>query len=433
LPDAAPNLSPRDAASWIIATLRAAGHLAYLAGGCVRDELLGREPDDYDVATDATPDRLRALFRRTDEIGASFGVVLVKTGPHAIEVATFRADGPYSDRRRPDTVRFSDPRSDAERRDFTVNALLLDPDGGPGPDGVPSTTTPRGTVIDYIGGMADLAARTLRAVGDPERRLAEDHLRALRAARLAAKLGFTLDPATAAAIRRHAAELAGVSRERIGDEVRRLLAHPSRTRGVELLEDLGLAGPSLLLTSPPTSGPRTRVASLHPEAPITTTLAAWLIDLGHLPTMADAKGDPTSAILQRTRRALCLSNDEGADLRDVLRGVALLRGSWAGASMARQKRAAAAAWFAEALSIVRAEDPVAAEPIADRVAQLVNTTNGLAPTPWVTGDDLIAMGLRPGPGFKAALERAYDDQLEEKIVSRAEALELARARGVGVE
>jgi poly(A) polymerase len=211
--------SARRAGEAIIRTLVQAGHAAYFAGGCVRDELLGLTPTDYDVATDATPDRISALFPRTSEVGAAFGVVLVKSGREVTEVATFRSEGAYSDRRRPDSVTFSNPAEDAKRRDYTVNALFLDPHaGGAGSveGAVVTSHGSHGRVIDFVGGLLDLERRVLRAVGDPDQRLAEDHLRALRAARLAAKLGFQIDPGTAQAIRQHASQLQGVSRERIG-------------------------------------------------------------------------------------------------------------------------------------------------------------------------------------------------------------------------
>ena len=195
----------RDTAALVVRTLSGAGHTAYFAGGCVRDALLGTPPADYDIATDATPDQVRALFERTSHVGAHFGVVLVHINRASIEVATFRADGPYTDSRRPDTVEFSTPEQDAKRRDFTINALFLDPL-------VDTRTTIRGRVvrgeiIDLVGGRDDLERGVVRAVGTPSARLAEDHLRALRAVRFAARLGCEIESDTADAIRAHAAEL----------------------------------------------------------------------------------------------------------------------------------------------------------------------------------------------------------------------------------
>jgi len=216
-PDAA-----RDFAVDTVRRLTRAGYVALFAGGCVRDELLGQVPKDFDVATDARPEAVRAVFgpRRTLAIGAAFGVVERIGGPVTghVQIATFRSDGTYSDGRRPDSVVFSSPREDALRRDFTINGMFLDP------------TT--GEVLDFVGGRDDLAAGVIRAIGSPRDRIAEDKLRMLRAPRFAARYGFALDGATADAIREDPAGLGQVSPERIADEMRKMLAHPSRTAAV---------------------------------------------------------------------------------------------------------------------------------------------------------------------------------------------------------
>ncbi|MEM1423575.1 MAG: CCA tRNA nucleotidyltransferase, partial [Planctomycetota bacterium] len=227
----------RDSAVRIVRTLAGAGHAAYFAGGCVRDELLGSEPKDYDVATDATPDEVEAAFRNTKPVGKSFGVILVRDGSSVTEVATFREEGAYTDKRRPDEVRFADAEADAHRRDFTINALFLDP--------LDTRDDQRGRVIDFVGGLEDLERGVVRAVGDPAERLAEDHLRALRAVRFAARFAFPIEERTADAIRAHASALEGVSRERIGDELRRILAHPRRAEGVRTIHALALDAPVL--------------------------------------------------------------------------------------------------------------------------------------------------------------------------------------------
>ena len=224
----------RQFAAHVAAELSRAGHLALFAGGCVRDRLLGKAPKDYDVATDAPPARVREVFgkRRTLAVGEAFGVIVVlpdrRRFPDAqqVEVATFREDAGYADGRRPDAVRFSTPEADAARRDFTVNGLFEDP--------------ATGAVIDHVGGVADLEAKVLRAIGDPAARMEEDKLRLLRAVRFAATLNFALDPQTAAAIPPRADGLPSVSGERIGQEMRRVLSDPHRVRGVELLADLAL-------------------------------------------------------------------------------------------------------------------------------------------------------------------------------------------------
>lgn len=423
----------RRAALEVLRTLRHVGHVAFLAGGCVRDELLGGEPTDYDVATDATPARVAALFQTSHEVGASFGVVLVRVRRAWIEVATFRSDGPYSDRRRPDEVHFSDPRADARRRDFTINALFLDPLAGPESEsGTPAPTpastgepepmrrrTSHGVVIDYVGGLADMERKVVRAVGDPDARLAEDQLRALRAVRFASRLGFELHEPTAEAIRRHARELQGVSRERIGDEIRRMLAHPTRALAAWTLQYLGLDEP--VLESPARTRAPKRLGRLEHDAREMTCLAAWLIDRGEVIEATQLAG-----VVARVRRALCLSNEERDELRQVLHGLGVLEREWAGLSIAAQKRAAASAWFLEALRLVRAGSPEEMVRIRRRVEELKETPSGLAPDPLISGDDLQAIGLRPGPAFKRLLEAVYDAQLEDRVASRDEALAWAR-------
>ena len=176
----------REDAARVVEELRAGGHVAYFAGGCVRDMLLGLEPKDFDVATDAPPERVRKLFRNSQAVGAAFGVILVRTGGSSVEVATFRSDGAYLDGRHPEHVRFTTAEEDARRRDFTINGLFFDPISG--------------DVIDYVGGREDLAARWIRAIGEPGARFAEDHLRMLRAIRFAARFDFAIEANTAAAI-----------------------------------------------------------------------------------------------------------------------------------------------------------------------------------------------------------------------------------------
>ena len=413
--------SPREFATKVVGRLRDAGHVAYFAGGCVRDELLNLHPQDYDIATSATPDEVRPLFKRVNEVGVSFGVMLVREeGPDGatIEVATFREESGYSDNRRPDEVRCSDAKADAQRRDYTVNALFLDP--------LDTSEREGGSVIDFVGGLDDLAHRRIRAVGDPDARLAEDHLRALRAARLAARLGFTIEPRTAEAIARHSTELAGVSRERIGDELRRMLTHPSRAAAVDLLERLRLDGPALDTSND--HRPRPSVAGLADIAPFACALAAWEIDRAHAgPTGFDqsvlehALGDGPN----RLRAALCLSNDERGDFVSILRLVSAIADDWTAHAVATRKRLASRPRFADALAIVAARDSsLAARALAD-VAALAATPSGLAPTPLITGDDLAALGRTPGPGFKAALDAAYDAQLEDRATTKAQALACA--------
>ena len=211
----------------IVRTLKENGHAAYFVGGCVRDLLLGVAPQDYDVATNAPPPRIRELFPKSSQVGAHFGVVLVLEQSASVEVATFRTDHSYSDGRRPDSVHFeTDPRQDVLRRDFTINALLLDPDTG--------------VVLDYVGGQEDLKQGLIRAIGDPQKRFEEDHLRLLRAVRFAARLNFRIDPSTMDAIEHLHSLISKVSVERVRDELNRILVEGGARYGFELMDRTGL-------------------------------------------------------------------------------------------------------------------------------------------------------------------------------------------------
>lgn len=405
-------IAARAAATWVARRLRDAGHRALFAGGCVRDQLLGLEPADYDVATDALPDQVRAVFPRAIGVGESFGVMLVRHGGRTVEVATFRADGSYADGRRPDGVRFSDDREDALRRDFTINGLFEDPETG--------------AVIDHVGGRADLDARILRAIGDPDARLAEDRLRALRAVRFAARFALAVDPATEAAVRRVAHDLRAVSRERVGHELRRMLAHPSRARAVSLVESMGLV-PAIL--SGPAPPPETRarpsvVAALPAGAPFEEALAAWMID------RSAGGAIPVSEVRGRVnawRRALSLSNDETEALRAALELRAVIPSRWPAGDRAARKRLAAAPGFGAARALLAAEGHPVAEAVARDLPALV--AEGVAPRPFVDGDDLVAAGLAPGPRFKAILDALYDRQLNLEFPDRDHALRALAAPG----
>jgi len=218
--------SPRSLATRLVERLRSAGHEALFAGGCVRDLLLAQEPKDFDVVTSATPEQVQHLFRRTRAVGKAFGVILVFSGDQEFEVATFRSDGAYGDGRHPDSVTFGTIEEDAARRDLTINGLYFDP--------------LEERVIDLVGGLDDLRAKVVRAIGDPGARFREDSLRLLRVVRFCARLDFRLEDRTAEAVRRDAPLLARVSAERILDELTRILTGPNAGRGLTLLEDLGL-------------------------------------------------------------------------------------------------------------------------------------------------------------------------------------------------
>lgn len=398
-----PRATPREAAAEVAASLAKAGFIAYFAGGCVRDRLLGLEPKDYDIATNATPEEIQRVFPRARGVGASFGVMLVRWRGRTIEVATFRRDGAYEDGRRPSRVHFGSPEQDAMRRDFTINGLFEDPAAG--------------RVIDFVGGVEDLRARRLRAIGSAEERLAEDRLRMLRAVRFAAGFDLEVDPAVEDAIRRHGSELRGVSRERIGGEIRRILTHESRARGVRLIEALGLAEAVLGEPSLPLTDERLR--RLAPEAPFEAALAAWMLDRDGSRTGAGADRQA------RWGRALVLSNAESEALAAVLSIGAMLRSDWESMDKALRKRLASSPHFRAALELHRTEDAVHAEAVAAAVERLA--AEGLAPAPLVTGDDLVAMGLVPGPRFRLLLAALYDRQLRGEFSGRDAALAAARA------
>jgi poly(A) polymerase len=414
---------PRQLASEIVRALQQSGHTAYFAGGCVRDELLGLAPKDYDVATDATPQRVQELFPKAQGVGKVFGVMLVRERGITTEIATFREEEGYTDKRRPDAVRFSTPERDAQRRDFTINALFIDP--------LDTAENPRGRVIDFVDGRRDLASGVIRAVGDPDERLAEDHLRALRAVRFAARFGFTIDKATGGAIARHARELAGVSSERIGTEIRGMLAgvrSDQRGRAAKLLAELELDA-VVVHGDAPADRAFHALERLPDAAPSVDALAAWAAD--HLAAGGD---DPTpwtdaqsDALVKRWRRALLLTNDETAGMRARLRAARVLAREWDALSVARQKRLAASEGFPAAAAIVGARAPEAEAAIARDVDALRRTPGGLAPPPLVTGDDLIAAGLAPGPKFGLWLERLYDAQLEGALTSTEQGV--AEVRG----
>ena len=398
----------RQAAADIVRVLQDAGHKALFAGGCVRDEILGLNPTDYDVATDATPKKIGKLFQSTAHVGAHFGVVIVHTGQgQSVEVATFRKDGSYSDNRRPDSVEFADDVADANRRDFTVNALFLDP--------LASEDSPsiHGHVVDHVGGLADIDRRVIRAVGRAEDRLAEDHLRALRAVRFAARLGYSIDDDTKRAITEHAGDLAGVSAERIGQELRRMLSASTRGSAVDMLTGLKLEA---AIFGKPDTKPRVRLATLDGDAvSFELAMAAWILDR-----------DGYDPDLLTYRRALCLSNDEQSEIASIV-GIAgrLVRG-WLKDSVAEQKRLCGKSCFRQALICVKASDPDLAAKIDERYQALAETPSGIQPEPLLDGEALIGMGFEAGPAFGKVLHAVYDAQLDDRISDLEGAKALAR-------
>lgn len=402
----------RGFAAAVVRRLRDAGHETYWAGGCVRDELLGRTPADYDVATGALPEQVRAIFGRgrTLAVGASFGVITV-LGPKPagqVEVATFRADAAYTDGRHPAGVTFCSAREDAQRRDFTINGLFLDPLSG--------------EVHDFVGGRADLADGIVRAIGSPAMRFAEDHLRMLRAIRFTAFFGFVLDADTRSAIERMPHLVAGVSPERVAAELRAMLSRPGRGRAVDLLLDTHLAREVL----PDVAPPAIPAARWHDAARIVDAF-----DAPDLPmALAVLAEDAGAGVLARLAARLRLSNREakaaewlhagldtlgrGADpatrpWSSVQRWVAhehapLLADALRARAACGRGDAARAAWFTMQASRGRAE---------------------IDPPPLVTGADVLAAGVPPGPSVGAALARVRALQLDGAITTKAEAITAA--------
>jgi len=431
-------MSARDSALQVAAGLAAFGHRALLAGGCVRDRLLGGEPEDYDIATSATPLEVTSLFPHANLVGAHFGVVIVKCGGHHVEVATFRTDGSYGDGRHPDRVEFSTPEQDAKRRDFTINGLFEDPVSG--------------EVIDYVGGLEDLNARRLRAIGDPEARFREDALRLMRAVRFATRLGFEIEPLTHASMMDCADLLGKISVERIRDEFSRILNGPARRRGVELLVDTGLMRhivPEIYdligCEQPPEFHPEGDVyvhtmimlELLNPAASLDLCLAVLLHDIAKpaTRTLDEVTGRPrfnghdrvgadmATMILRRLRYP-----NEVIDHAVFMIGRHMTFMHVQQMRVAKVRRFMGAATFEKEMELHRV-DCASSNGFTDnyeflRAKELEFANEPVLPPPLVTGRDLIDRGLKPGPRFREILEEIQNEQLEGRLQSREEACEL---------
>ena len=420
-----------------VARLRAAGHRAYLVGGCVRDLLLRVQPKDFDVATDARPDRLVELFPNSSCVGAQFGVVLVRDGAAQVEIATFRSDREYADGRRPTGVHFeSDPRCDVLRRDFTINGLMLDPETG--------------AVLDYVEGRADLERRMIRAIGDPEERFREDHLRLLRAVRFAARLGFTIDAATFDAIRKLHASILRVSAERVRDELVRILTEGGARYGFELLERSGmLAGllPEIARMKGVEQPPQ-----YHPEGDVWVHTLLLLEKLDRAtPTLAlgallhDVGKPPTFRVAERIRfdghveEGVRLAHGILTRLRfssdDTEQVEALVANHMRFKDVDRMKESTLKRFlrlpkFEEHLELHRLDclssngNLESYEFVKRKLAEL--PPEQLKPPRLVTGADLIAAGYTPGPLFSEILNSVEDAQLEGGLTSKQQAMAWVR-------
>ena len=451
-------MSGKQFAISIVMELRRRGRQAYLAGGCVRDMLLDREPADYDVATDALPEEVMRFFPDSLAVGAQFGVVLVAppgdvasyvstdtgnprdvacyvSGAAAIEVATFRSDLGYSDGRHPDEVRYTkDPREDVQRRDFTINGMLLDPENG--------------EVLDFVGGRADLLGGTVRTIGDPARRFAEDKLRMLRAVRFAARFEYDIAPETFAAIRELAADIRQVSRERVRDELTKMLTEGRARQAFLLLEETGLLHEVLPeieamkgVDQPPQFHPEgdvfvhTLLLLQNLPHPCSATLAwgALLHDVGKPPTFRvapdrirfDGHVQVGVKMAEEICRRLRFSNDDTEQILALVDNH-MRFGQADGMKDSTFKKFVRMPHFDEHLDLHRMDclasfgSLASHEFVRQRMVQI--PPEAIRPAPLVTGDDLIAAGYSPGPRFKAILSAVEDGQLDGQLINKEDAL-----------
>jgi poly(A) polymerase len=427
----------RDLANSICKTLRSNGYQALLCGGCVRDLLLKRDPVDYDVATDATPEQVISLFPDTLQVGAKFGVILVEQDGLQVEVATFRSDTGYSDGRHPDSVIYSkSPQEDVQRRDFTINGLLMQPDTG--------------EILDFVGGQADLNAGLIRAIGDPDRRFTEDKLRLMRAVRFAARFDFHIEDTTVAALRRHAPEVTSVSAERLREELTKLLTEGAARRGFELLHSSGLL--KYVLPEVAAMEGVDQPPQYHPEGDVLThtlmmieglpagssSTLAWgvlLHDVGKPPTFRpisetgdrirfDGHTEVGVRMAEEICRRLRFSSDDTAQIMTLVanhmkfKDVTKMRA-------ATLKRFVRLPHFDEHLALHRL-DCISSHRRLDAydfVRKVLAETppEQITPPRLLTGDDLMEMGYSPGPLFSQILHALEDAQLESQVSTREDA------------
>ncbi|MBI4480544.1 MAG: CCA tRNA nucleotidyltransferase [Acidobacteria bacterium] len=435
-----PTPSPaRAAAETVAAKLGEGGFQAYFVGGCVRDLLRGVEPQDWDIATDACPADVLILFPHSLMVGAQFGVVGVIIGKDLVEVATFRNDGLYSDGRRPDAVSYTrNPREDVLRRDFTINGLLLHPASG--------------EVLDFVEGKNDIERRVVRAIGSPERRFAEDRLRMLRAIRFAAVLGYEIDGSTFAAVQHRSHEITEVSAERVRDELLRILTGGQARRGMELLDSSGLLkhilpGVSAMkgVAQPPEFHPEGDVWThtllmlemLEKDCSETLAVGVLLHDVGKPPTFRVAtdriRFDNHVTVGMRMAEEICrrlhLSHDQIVQVASLVenhlrfKDVPQMRPSTLKRFLRLEK-------FEEHMELHRLDCLSSHrnldnyEYVREKMQELPEAA--IRPARLITGNDLIAMGLAPGPRFAEILHAVEDAQLEGQLHSREQALEWAR-------
>jgi len=398
-------MSNQQAAIEIVRQLQQHGFRALLAGGCVRDMLLGRPAKDYDVATDALPADVIRLFRRTLKVGAKFGVVIVLTQGEQVEVATFRSEAGYEDGRHPTEVRFTSAAQDASRRDFTINGMFYDP--------------LKEQVIDYVGGQADLARQIIRTIGDPEERFGEDYLRMLRAIRFSTQLGFAIEPATYEAVRRNAAKIVRISGERIALELEGILIAPNRAAGVAMLAETGLAEAiSPGFAGPPAERAVTVLGRLRKKVDFPLALAGFFA------------GCPTDFALERCE-ILKLSRKQARHLEFLLAQRGRLLDFEM--SLAQLKGLLAGPYFWDLYELERAMQKAAAaqEGLAalGRLRKRIRDLGDIdvRPKPLLNGHDLMHLGAMPGPALGQLAEELYIAQLEGEVQTKDQAEQWAQA------
>jgi poly(A) polymerase len=434
--------SVRDTAMTIVRRLQAVGFSAFWVGGCVRDFLLNRYPTDFDVATSAMPDQIEALFPRTIPVGRKFGVMVVVEQEHQFQVATFRAEADYQDGRRPEKVVFGDAMADAQRRDFTVNGLFFDP--------------VKEQLLDWVGGEADLRSKTIRTIGSPAERFGEDYLRMLRAVRLAAQLNFQIEPATFAALQSNAAKIRGISAERIRDELNKLFSPPHAARGLELLLESNLLAqvlPEIAATTGCEQSP-----DYHPEGSVFNHLVLMLKQMpadadGLLPwaiLLHDVAKPLTAAVDAKTGSIHFYQHEKiGAELgqqilerlkfprkhiEDVVTAVRFHMQFKDAMGMRKStlRRLLMRPTFPLELALHRA-DCLGSHRRMDVYNFLTEKAEELANQPEIhppllSGDELIEMGMRPGPALGALLSEIREKQLLDELKNSKEAREWARKK-----
>ncbi len=428
----------------ILKQIRARGFEAYFAGGCVRDLILGTEPQDYDIATSALPDDIERMFSRSIPVGKQFGVVIVVMEEHQFEVATFRTDIAYEDGRRPNAVRFVSPEEDAQRRDFTVNGLFYDP--------------VKSEVIDYVGGRRDIEQKLVRAIGDPAKRFEEDHLRILRAVRFAANLDFEIDPDTWKAVCEHRKQIHKVSQERIRAELVKMLTRTGAGRGLQLLSDSGLLVEILPeieamkgLKQPPRFHPEgdvfqhTKIMMDLLRAPsMVLAFSALLHDVGKTRTFSEKDGAihfynhaPVGAGM--AREILTRLKFSGREIDSICRAIEnhMRFGDVMEMRLGKLKQLISADSFDDELELHRI-DCLASHLSLDNYHFLLRKREEfqqeeMKPKPLINGYDLIALGLKPGPQMKLILNEAYLLQLESKLTEKQQALEFVAKKYMNKE